>query len=106
MSSCLTSEMFMLYTLLPSAWKKEVREMLTAATMKGVQMMRRAGLPIDVLARCVKLNLAGEETLPQRIELLKTQRLELERQRQEIDEAMTILNRKIKKYEEVLKNNT
>ena len=28
--------------------------------------MRRAGLPIDALAKYVKLNLAGEKTLPQR----------------------------------------
>ena len=68
--------------------------------------MRRAGLPIDALAKYVKLNLAGEDTLPQRVELLKTQRLDLERQRQEIEEAMTILDHKIQKYEERLKNNT
>ncbi len=68
--------------------------------------MRRAGLPIDALAKYVKLSLAGEDTLPQRIELLKKQRIDLQGQLQEIAEAMRILEHKIRKYEDQLKNNT
>lgn len=64
--------------------------------------LRRAGLPIEAISRYVELNLQGEGTLAERIELLKTQREELQKQIRETEEALQLLEKKIRKYEERL----
>ncbi|MBQ6450321.1 MAG: MerR family transcriptional regulator [Solobacterium sp.] len=64
--------------------------------------LRRAGLPIEAISRYVELNLQGEGTLAERVELLKTQREELQKQIRETEEALQLLEKKIRKYEERL----
>ena len=62
--------------------------------------MRSAGLPVEVLARYVRLFRQGDETIPERLELLKRQRDELVQQQTRIAETLARLEYKIARYEE------
>jgi len=62
--------------------------------------MRSAGLPVEVLARYVRLFRQGDETIPERLELLKRQRDELVQQQTRIADTLARLEYKIARYEE------
>ena len=61
--------------------------------------MRGAGLPVEKMVAYVKLCRQGDETFPQRLQLLEEQRKDLLQQRARMDEMLTRLDEKIKRYE-------
>ncbi len=66
--------------------------------------LRAAGLPIEVLIRYVALTREGDETIPERLNLLKGEREHLLEQRAQIEETLARLNYKISHYEGLLKD--
>ncbi len=67
--------------------------------INNAKCMRKAGLSIEAIARYVELFMEGETTVSARLELLQEQREILFRRREEIEETITLLNHKIKIYE-------
>ena len=51
--------------------------------------MRGAGLPVEKMVAYVKLCRQGDETFPQRLQLLQEQRKDLLQQRARMDEMLT-----------------
>lgn len=73
--------------------------------LKWVQLakcMRSAGLPIEVMIKYLKLFRQGDETIPERLELLKKQMEVLENQKLAIQETMERLAYKIGHYEDAV----
>lgn len=73
--------------------------------LKWVQLalcMRSAGLPVEVMIEYVHLFSQGDSTIPARLELLKEQMEQLEKQKAAIEETMNRLQMKIERYEEAL----
>lgn len=73
--------------------------------LKWVQLalcMRSAGLPVEVMIEYVHLFSQGDSTLRARLELLKEQMEQLEKQKAAIKETMSRLQMKIERYEEAL----
>ncbi len=68
-----------------------------------VKCMRGAGLSVEVMAEYVRLQLQGDETIPQRRQLLVDQRDQLTAQLQVIQDTMKRLNYKISRYDEAIK---
>ena len=68
-----------------------------------VKCMRGAGLSVEVMAEYVRLQLQGDETIPQRRQLLVDQRDQLTTQLQVIQDTMKRLNYKISRYDEAIK---
>lgn len=66
--------------------------------------LRNAGLTVEAIVDYVRLCREGEHTVPQRLELLRRQRVGLMEQRRQIKEALERLDRKISIYEEKSKN--
>ncbi|MDO5297148.1 MAG: MerR family transcriptional regulator [bacterium] len=64
--------------------------------------MRRAGLPVAVMAEYLKLFRQGDSTIPDRLQLLTEQRDNLLRQRDQISEIIARLDYKIGRYREAL----
>jgi len=64
--------------------------------------MRSAGLPVEAMIEYVRLYQQGDETMPDRLQLLTTQREALLRQRQQIDETLERLSYKIRIYEKAV----
>ncbi len=60
--------------------------------------LRNAGLTVEAIVAYVKLSLEGEDTVPDRLELLRQQREDLLDQRRQIEEALARLDRKIDMY--------
>ena len=65
--------------------------------------MRSAGLPVNVLVEYLKLYRQGDETIPQRLELLTAQRKELLEMKSRIEQTLTRLDYKISVYERGVK---
>lgn len=65
--------------------------------------MRNAGLPIEVMTEYLNLFQKGDETIPARLELLKTQMENLKEQKSQIEKTMDRLAYKIEHYEDALK---
>ncbi|MBQ7567788.1 MerR family transcriptional regulator, partial [bacterium] len=65
--------------------------------------MRRAGLPVAVMAEYLKLFRQGDATIPDRLKLLTEQRDALIRQRDQTNEIIARLDYKIGRYQEALK---
>lgn len=65
--------------------------------------MRSAGLPIEVIIEYRHLFVQGDKTIPARLELLTNQREVLLAQRNQIDDTLNRLNKKIGVYEEAVK---
>ena len=61
--------------------------------------MRSAGLPVNVLVEYLKLYRQGDETIPQRLELLTAQRKELREMKSRIEQTLARLDYKISVYE-------
>ena len=68
-----------------------------------VKCMRGAGLSVEVMAEYVRLQLQGDETIPQRRQLLVDQRDQLTAQLQVIQDTMKRLDYKISRYDEAIK---
>ncbi len=62
--------------------------------------MRSAGLSVETLAEYVRLFRLGDETIPQRLQLLQRQREELLAQQRRIGECLNRLEFKIERYEQ------
>ena len=65
--------------------------------------MRSAGLPVNVLVEYLKLYRQGDETIPQRLELLTAQRKELLEMKSRIEQTLARLDYKISVYERATK---
>lgn len=65
--------------------------------------MRNAGLPVESVIEYLSLFMQGEETIPERLRLLKNQMDILEEQKKQLEATMEHLSYKITKYEEALK---
>lgn len=65
--------------------------------------MRNAGLPVSVMTEYVRLYRQGDETIPQRLQLLTDQRAELLAAREKIDSTLRRLDYKISVYERAQK---
>lgn len=61
--------------------------------------MRSAGLPIEAMIEYVRLFQEGDETIPERLQLLLDQREALIEQQAQIDSTLKRLNFKISRYE-------
>lgn len=68
-----------------------------------VLCMRSAGLPIEESIEYLKLFQKGDETIPARLDLLRSQMDSLKEQKEQIEKTMERLSYKIKHYEEALK---
>lgn len=65
--------------------------------------MRSAGLPVEAIAEYVRLCKMGDETIPQRLELLQKQMAVLVDEKKKIEETIAKLGYKISRYEEAVK---
>lgn len=65
--------------------------------------MRSAGLPVEAMARYVKLCQEGDGTIPDRLKLLERQRDVLLEQKRQMDETLKRLEYKISRYEEAVR---
>lgn len=65
--------------------------------------MRSAGLPVNVLVEYLRLYRQGDETIPQRLELLTAQRRELLEMKSRIEDTLARLDYKISVYERGVK---
>ncbi len=65
--------------------------------------MRRAGLPVAVMAEYLKLFRQGDSTIPDRLKLLTEQRDALIRQRDQTNEIIARLEYKIGRYREAVR---
>lgn len=76
------------------------------ADMRWLEMaicMRNAGLPVEAMIEYLRLFQQGDETIPDRLELLTAQREILLAKKAEIENTLERLNYKISKYEEAVK---
>lgn len=64
--------------------------------------MRRAGLSMEALSKYVALNQKGARTIPQRLRLLEKQRDDLLEKKKRINDALKLLNHKVKVYEKAV----
>ncbi|MCD8158887.1 MAG: MerR family transcriptional regulator [Clostridiales bacterium] len=71
--------------------------------IKNAKCMRKAGFSIEAIAKYVELFMEGDETISDRLELLKEQREILYRKREEIEETLVLLGHKINIYENAAK---
>lgn len=62
--------------------------------------MRNSELSVSAIIEYIRLFREGDSTIPERVALLKQQRMLLLEQRREMDEALHRLNCKIESYEE------
>ena len=65
--------------------------------------MRSAGLSVNVLVEYLRLYRQGDETIPQRLELLAAQRRELLEMKSRIEDTLARLDYKISVYERGVK---
>jgi len=74
----------------------------TADDLRWVELakcMRASGLSVEAMVQYVQLFQQGDETIPERLSLLLSQRAELLEKREKIDAALLWLERKIERYE-------
>ena len=77
----------------------------TAEDLRWVELakcMRASGLSVEAMVRYVQLFQQGDETIPDRLSLLLSQRTELLEKREKIDAALEWLERKIDRYEDAV----
>lgn len=71
-----------------------------------VVCLRSAGMPVESLVKYLELSQKGDETFPERLELLKEQKENLKRQQQILKDAMDRLDYKIARYEAAVRTGT
>jgi len=69
----------------------------------NAKCMRNAGLPIETLIRYLELYRRDNTTLGERLDLLNVERERLEHKKDEIENTISLLDYKIKCYEEAVK---
>lgn len=67
---------------------------------------RSAGLQVDSMVKYVQLYQQGDQTIPQRLDLLKAQMNTLIKQKERIEETMNKLSYKIERYEKAIETGT
>jgi DNA-binding transcriptional MerR regulator len=67
--------------------------------IRFLQLLRSTGMPLKQIARFVELEKRGAQTLNERRELLRTQRLRLQAHLAEASAALQTLNEKIEYYD-------
>lgn len=67
--------------------------------IEHVVCLRRAGMPVESLVEYLRLSLQGDETFPERLELLTEQRENLKKQQKKLQDAMDRLDYKISRYQ-------
>ncbi|MGN1318478.1 MAG: MerR family transcriptional regulator [Lachnospirales bacterium] len=70
--------------------------------IKNAKCMRSAGLSVDAIIEYVRLFKEGNDTINDRLNLLKNQREILENNVKKIEETLNLLNWKIDKYEKAV----
>lgn len=65
--------------------------------------MRNAGVPVDMLVEYVKLFLEGDETIQARYDLLVKAREEIQKQADELQNTLNLINYKVSRYKEAIK---
>lgn len=73
------------------------------AWVELAKCMRNAGLPVETMIEYVKLTQEGDETIPERLQLLSDQREILIKQKAKIDKMLERLSYKISRYEIAMK---
>lgn len=67
--------------------------------IEHVVCLRSAGMPVESLVEYLRLSQQGDETFPERLELLKEQRENLKKQQKKLQDAMDRLDYKISRYQ-------
>lgn len=67
--------------------------------IEHVVCLRSAGMPVESLVEYLRLSQQGDETFPERLELLKEQRQNLKKQQKKLQDAMDRLDYKISRYQ-------
>ena len=70
--------------------------------VKFLQLLRATGMPIREMKDFMALTWAGDHTIPDRVEVLRRYRAELEKRMAEDREHLEFLNRKIDTYASLL----
>jgi len=65
--------------------------------------MRSAGLPVEAMAEYVQLTAQGDDTIPERLQLLERQQAVLLAQREQINMTLERLDYKVARYREAVK---
>lgn len=65
--------------------------------------LRSAGMPVEAIIEYVKLSMAGDETIPERLQLLTEQCETLLEQRRQLDATIDRLDYKIERYKIAVK---
>ena len=73
------------------------------AWVENAICMRNSGLPVEMLIEYVRLFQEGDGTFQARRDLLVEARAEIQKQLDETQETMNLINYKISRYEEALK---
>lgn len=68
--------------------------------------LRATGMPLAEMRAFAGLYASGDSTIPERRAALLTHRQSLEARQAELDRCRTILDRKLKKYDEIMKDQT
>ena len=71
--------------------------------VRNAVCMRKAGLPIDKLSEYVRLFREGDSTIPERRELLAGAREEIQKQMEQTQEILKLLDYKISRYDEAIR---
>lgn len=64
---------------------------------------RATGMPVAELKQIVSLAAQGDSTIRDRQAILEAHKLELQRRQQELDQALDAVNKKLSRYETILK---
>lgn len=69
----------------------------------GVKNLRNCGMSIDAIKAYVDLCLIGDETVPERYEILQEQKAVIDAQLEELLRSAQFLNGKIELYEQIMR---
>lgn len=75
------------------------------AWVEFVLCMRKAGMSVESLTKYVALCFEGDQTAGERKKMLEDQREELRQKAQQLNSALSLLDYKIDKYEQVMLQN-
>ncbi len=71
--------------------------------VKTAVCLRNAGISVARIAQYVQLTQQGDETFQERLVLLEEERDRVLKQKEQLEETLSLLNYKISKYEEALR---
>ncbi|HBF67921.1 MAG TPA: MerR family transcriptional regulator, partial [Firmicutes bacterium] len=79
---------------------------LELETLRIIACFKKAGLSIPEIREYMQLIQEGDETLKERLNIMKHQKEELEKQKHEIEESLACVERKISYYEQAINDGT